>query len=510
MPIKINKFKQTYCLFDYLYYNNIYRRLSITKRRKFMFDVVVVGGGVIGGMVLRELSKYQLSCCLLEKESDVAMGASKANSGIVHAGFDAKEGSLKAKFNVLGNKMMENVCAELGVHYKNNGSLVVAFSAEEMQTLAELKERGEKNGVLGLEIIDQKTLREKEKNISENAIGALYAPTGGIVCPYKLTIASIGNAMDNGAHLKCEFDVDKVEKTDYGFDVFSTSGEKIETKLVINCAGIGSQKIANLFGDYSFTVGGRKGEYILLDKESRGFVNHTLFFCPTEKGKGILVSPTVDENVLLGPTAQPANDGNTETTELGLNEVQKKATEMCKGVPFFNTITSFAGTRAFCNRHDFIIEESSVKGLINCAGIESPGLTSAPAIAEYVVKEIVANIFALSPKADFNGKRKPDDFFVNLSTEEKNELIKKDSRYGRIICRCEQITEGEIVRAVLTNPKATTIDAVKRRTRAGMGRCQGGFCQPQVVEIIARETGVSLEQVTKSGKNSYLLVGRSK
>ncbi|MBQ9734631.1 MAG: NAD(P)/FAD-dependent oxidoreductase [Clostridia bacterium] len=476
-----------------------------------MFDVTVIGGGVVGGLILRELSKYDLKVCLLEKREDVAMGQSRANSGIVHAGFDAPVGSLKAKFNVLGNKMMASVCAELGVECKNNGSLVVAFSDEELLALRELKARGEKNGVQGLVLIDKRQLKARENNISDDAIGALYAPTGGIVCPYKLTIASIGNAMDNGAQLFTEFDVVAVKDKDGAYVLTSADGRKIESKIVINSAGIGTEKIANLFGDYSFKVSGRKGEYILLDKESRGFVKHTLFFTPTEKGKGILVSPTVDENILLGPTAELVDDGNTETTADGLNEVQQKAMKMCKGVPFFNTITSFAGTRAYCDRHDFIIERSGVASrLINCAGIESPGLTASPAIAEYVVGTLVKELLPLNKKENFNGKRKADDFFNKMKVEEKNALIKENPSYGRIICRCEQITEGEIVRAINTNPRATTIDAVKRRTRSGMGRCQGGFCQPQVAEIIARELSIPLEQVTKSGKGSYLLVGKSK
>lgn len=476
-----------------------------------MFDVAVIGGGVIGGMIARELTRYELSVCIIEKQADVAMGQSRANSGIVHAGFDAPVGSLKAKFNVLGNKMMASVAKELGAEYKNNGSLVVAFSLEEMQILHELKYRGEKNGVEGLQIIDRKQLIELEKNISDNAVGALLAPTGAIVCPYKLTIASIGNAMDNGAKLYLNFDVNNVEYNDCSYVIKSACGEIVESKLVINCAGIESEKIANLFGDYSFTVKGRKGEYILLDKESRGFVSHTLFFCPTKKGKGILVSPTVDENILLGPTAEEIDDDNTETSKEGLGEVQKKATEMCKGVPFYNTITSFAGTRAYCDRHDFIIEESSAsKGLINCAGIESPGLTSAPSIAKFVVEELVSKHFVLTPNKNFNPIRKPDNFFEKLSVEQKNEVIKKDKSYGKIICRCEQITEGEIVRAIKTNPCATSIDAIKRRTRSGMGRCQGGFCQPQVAEIIARELSIPLEKVTKNGKNSELLWGKTK
>lgn len=475
-----------------------------------MYDVIVIGGGVIGGLILRELSKTTLNVCLLEKEEDVCMGQSRANSGIVHAGYDAAVGSLKAKFNVLGNKMMESVTKELGVKYRNNGSLVVAFSEEEMETLAALKARGEQNGVERLEIISRERLCELEPNISDNAVGALYAPTGGIVCPYELTIAAIGNAMDNGAALCCGFEVCGIEKTSTGLVVRSTDGRELQAKVVINCAGLASGKIAALVGD-KISVNGRRGQYILLDRESGDFVNHTLFFTPTKKGKGILVSQTVDNNIILGPTAEEIDDGNVETTADGLASVIEKAGEMCKNVPLYNTITSFAGTRAYCDRHDFILEESeNVAGVIHCAGIESPGLTSAPAIAEYVTNELVSKILPFEKKAEFNPYRKPDYFFKNLSIEEKNEIIKKDKSYGKIVCRCEQITEGEILRVIRENPPARNIDAVKRRTRAGMGRCQGGFCQPYVAELIAKELGIPLEEVTKSGKNSRILRGKTK
>ena len=476
-----------------------------------MYDIIVIGGGVIGGTVFRELTKYNLSVCLLEKENDVAMGQSKANSGIVHAGFDAPEGSLKAKFNVLGNKMMKEYAKELGVKYVNNGSLVVAFSNEDIQTLQTLKKRGEVNGVEGLYIIDSEELHKIEPSISKNAVGALVAPTGAIICPYELTIASIGNAMDNGGTLITDFDVCQIQKIDETFKITSTDGNVVEGKIIINASGINSGKIANLAGDDTITVKGRRGEYILLDRESGDLVSHTLFFTPTKKGKGILVSQTVDNNIILGPTAEDVDVATTETTANGLASVISKAGEMITSVPLYNTITSFTGVRAYSDKHDFIIEESAkVKGLINLAGIESPGLTSAPSIAKYTVEEIVSKLIVLTKNEKFNGVRKPDYFFKNLTVEEKNELIKKDKTYGRIICRCESITEGEIIRAVRENPKATSIDAVKRRTRAGMGRCQGGFCQPYVAEIIARELNIPFEQVTKSGKNSNLVVGKTK
>ena len=475
-----------------------------------MFDVIVIGGGVVGGLILRELTKYKLSACLVEKEGDVSMGASKANSGIVHAGYDAKEGSLKAKFNVWGNQMMEGVCSDLGVKFRRNGSLVVAFSEEEIQTLHDLKARGEKNGVEGLEVINQTTLRQMEKNISEEALAALYAPTGGIVCPYELTIASIGNAMDNGAALFTDFAVCAIEKTEKGYTVKSEDGQVVEGKIVINCAGLFSGEIAKMVGD-DIKIGARKGEYILLDRESGDFVAHTLFFTPTAKGKGILVTQTVDNNIMLGPTAEEQEDCNTQTSAAGLAFVIEKARQMCKNPPLFNTITSFAGVRAFSDKHDFVIEESkNSKGVIHCAGIESPGLTASPAIAKYVVETLVGDMVTLEKNENFNGTREPDYFFKNLSIEEKNEIIKKDPSYGKIVCRCEQVTEGEILRAIRENPPAKDIDGVKRRTRSGMGRCQGGFCQPYVAELIAKEQGMSLMNVTKSGNGAYLLTGVTK
>ncbi len=476
-----------------------------------MYDVTVIGGGVIGGSILRELTKYNLNVCLVESASDVAMGQSKANSGIVHAGFDAPEGSLKAKFNVLGNKMMPAYARELGVKYLNNGSLVLAFSKRDLDTLSVLKERGEKNGVDGLTIIGQTDLRALEPNVSNDALGALYAPTGGIVCPYELTIAAVGNAMDNGAHLYTDFEVNAVKGHGGSFTVCSSDDRTVESRLLINCAGINSGNIAALCGDDTVKIGGRKGEYILLDRESGGFVSHTLFCTPSKAGKGILVTNTVDGNILLGPTATEVDDPAPYTTRAGLDYVLQKVRAMCKNVPLYDTITSFAGVRAYSDNHDFIIEESiRVKGLINVAGIESPGLTSAPAIAQYVTEEIVLKHVSAERNPHFNGTRKPDCFFKNLSVAEKNEIIKKDPAYGKIICRCEGITEGEIVRVIRENPKATSIDAVKRRTRAGMGRCQGGFCQPHVAEILARELGIPYDKVTKSGKDTFILVGKSK
>lgn len=477
-----------------------------------MYDIAVIGGGVVGGTILRELTKYRLKVVLLEKESDVCMGASKANSGIVHAGFDAIEGTNKAKFNVRGSQMMKKYAADLGVKYINNGSIVTAFNEKEKNTLFELLRRGRNNGVKGLKIISAHKLKKMEPNVSDDVICALYAKTGAIICPYELTVACIGNAMDNGAELMLNFEVVRVLQGNGYFDITSAKGKTISAKIIINAAGAGAQKIAELCGDDTVRIGYRRGEYVLLDRESRGLVSHTLFFTPTEITKGVLITNTVDGNILIGPNAEEISEVKTETTFSGLKKVMTKAATLIKNIPFYNTITSFAGVRAYsADTHDFIVEKSGkVEGLINVCGTESPGLSCAPAIAEYVVQELLPKRFTRLHNTDFIGKRRPDYYFKNLSRRKKNKIIKRNPAYGNIVCRCEQITEGEIEEAIRRNPKATTIDGIKLRTRSGMGRCQGGFCQPRVAEILSRELGIDTEEITKSGEGSNILTGRSK
>ena len=476
-----------------------------------MFDVVIIGAGVTGAFVARNLAKYDLKLCILEKESDVAMGATRANSAIVHAGFDAKVGSLKAKFNVLGSEMMEGVCAELGVKYNRCGSLVVGFSDEDKATLADLLERGKANGVRDLRILDRDELREKEKNIGKSAVAALYAPTGAIVCPYELCMAALGNAMDNGTSLKCDFAVSRIEKTENGYKVYSESGDAVEARVVINCAGVYSDKIARMVGDDSFSIIPRRGEYMLLDKTCGAHVSHTIFRCPTKMGKGILVTPTVDGNLLLGPTAEDIDDkDDTSTTAEGLASVRALAAEQVEAVAFGKVITSFTGLRSTSDKGDFIIN-SPREGFVNAAGIESPGLTSAPAIGEYV-SELVKGlgILEFNEKADFQPKRRPAHWFSALSIEEKNEVIREHPEFAHIICRCELVTEGEILDAIRTNPKPNSVDGVKRRTRATMGRCQGGFCSPYIVELLANEMGCDYGDVTKFGGKSIINVSKTK
>ena len=475
-----------------------------------MRDVVIIGAGVVGGLIARELSRYELDVLLVERESDVAMGATRANSAIVHAGFDAKPGTLKARFNVRGSEMMESVCRELGVKYRRNGSLVVGFDAEDGRTLAELYERGIKNGVKGLSLLTRDEVVRLEPSIGEGVSCALHAATGAIVCPYELCMAAIGNAMDNGVSLATELEVAAIEKIDGGYRITAADGRTVETRTVINCAGVYSDKIAAMVGDDSFTVRARRGEYMLLDKECGSLVGHTVFRCPSKMGKGILVSPTVDGNLLLGPTAEDIDDKeDTATTSRGLDEIRAKAGEQVRGIGFGKVITSFSGLRATGSTGDFIIG-SPLCGFINVAGIESPGLTSAPAIAEYVAKLLGECGVTLRERPDFNPRRRPMHAFREMTAEEKNEVIKSDPTYAHVICRCETVTEGEILDAIRTNPRPTTLDGVKRRTRATMGRCQGGFCTPYIVELLSKELGIPYERVTKSGGESYINVGLTK
>lgn len=474
-----------------------------------MYDVAVIGAGVVGGMIARRLSSYDLKICILEKENDVAMGATRANSAIVHAGFDAAEGSLKAILNVKGSEMMPQVAKELGVKYINNGSIVIGFNDEDRATIEELLVRGTNNGVKNLCVVEKDELKKLEPNISDNVVCALYAPTGSIVCPYELTIAAVGNAMDNGADLELNFKVEKIE--DKGEYYCITSGDKcIEAKYVVNAAGLYSDEIAAMVGDNSFKVHPRRGEYILLDKECGDLVKTTVFRTPSKMGKGILVTPTVDGNLLTGPTSVDMEDKeDNSTTPEGFANIIREANENIDGIPFNKTITSFCGLRAAGDTGDFIIN-SNVRNFVNVAGIESPGLSASPAIAEYVADILKGLGMQCREKAEYNPIRKPAHAFREASIEEKNEIIKKNPAYGKIICRCETVTEGEILEAIRTNPKPRDLDGIKRRTRAQMGRCQGGFCGPQIVEMLANELCIAYEEVTKFGGNSVMNIGKTK
>ena len=478
--------------------------------RYFMFDAAVIGAGVVGALVSRELTRFGMRVAILERGGDVALGATRANSAIVHAGYDAKEGTLKARLNVRGSKIMESVCQNLGVKYKRNGSLVVGFNEEDRRTLDALLQRGRNNGVEGLSILERDELLKIEKNIGDGVVCALYAPTGAIVCPYELCIAAVGNAMDNGAELFLDFEVTSIKNLGDYYEISSKDGKVTEATYVVNCAGVHSDDIARLVGDDSFSVRARRGEYLLLDRECGDTVSHTIFRCPSKMGKGVLVSPTVDGNLLVGPTADDIDDKeDTKTTAAALTKVRTLASEQVSGIAFNKVITSFSGLRSTGSTGDFIIGSPAPR-FLNIAGIESPGLSSAPAIAEYAVMMLREMGASLWKREDFNPHRKPLHYFSSLSKEEKNEIIKKRPEYAHVICRCETVTEGEILDAIRTNPKPRDLDGVKRRTRATMGRCQGGFCTPYIVELLARELGIDHCQVTKSGGKSFINLGRTK
>lgn len=475
------------------------------------YDVAVIGAGVVGALITRELSKYNLKIALLERCNDCAMGATKANSAIVHAGFDALPGTLKAKLNVRGVELMKTTCKELNVPLQNNGALVVAFSEEEKAHLEKLRDRGEKNGVPGVRVIDRAELVKLEPNIGDTAVGALLAPTSSIVCPYELTIAGVENAVTNGAEFIRNCKVTAIADKGENFVLSTTQGE-ITAKYVINAAGVHSGKVAKLIGDDSIEIVVRHGDYYLLDKSQGTLVSHTIFQCPTAMGKGVLVSPTVDGNLIVGPSAEDIDDGDSvATSEEGLNKIYTMAIKSVPQVSLRNAITSFSGNRAHPTTDDFVIGSSAVnKNFINVAGIESPGLSSAPAIAEMVEGIVNELVGGLEKKADYNPVRPEPVRFRHMTTEERAKLIEKNKAYGRIVCRCETITEGEIIDAIHAPAGARDVDGVKRRTRAGMGRCQGGFCGSKVVEILARELGVEMNEITKFGGESKIMYNKTK
>lgn len=475
-----------------------------------MYDVIIIGAGVSGAATARELSRYKVNACVIEKEEDVCCGTSKANSAIVHAGYDAATGSLMAKLNVRGNQMMEQLAKDLDFPFKKNGSLVVCLHEEDMPNLQALYDRGVANGVKDLRILNQEELRAMEPNISDDAYAALYAPTAGIVCPFSLNIAMAENACVNGVEFKFDTEVTGLHPIEGGWAIETNQGT-FETKYVVNAAGVYADTLHNMVSAKKIHITPRRGDYCLLDKTAGNLVSKTIFALPGKFGKGILVAPTVHGNLILGPTALDIEDKEgTNTTREGLDQVIAKCGMNVKNIPMRSVITSFAGLRAHEDGHEFLIGElEDAPGFIDCAGIESPGLTSSPAIGE-MVAEILREKLNLEKNEHFVATRKgvldPD----SLSKEERIELIRKNPAYGNIICRCEMITEGEILDAIHRPLGAKSLDGVKRRTRAGMGRCQAGFCSPRTMEILARERHVSMFDITKSGGDSKIVIGTNK
>lgn len=474
-----------------------------------MYDVVIIGAGVSGCAVARELSRYNAKVCVVEKNEDVCTGTSKANSGIVHAGFDAAAGTLMAKLNVEGNAMMDKLSKDLDFPFKRNGSLVLCLNEEDRPALSALYERGLKNGVKGLKVLSKDEVKSLEPNVSDDCVGALFAPSGGIVCPFGLTIALAENAFENGADFKFNTEVKDIKKTGENWLV-CTDAQDIEARCVVNAAGVYADVFHNMVSSKKIHITARRGEYCLLDKSSGSHVSRTVFTLPTKLGKGVLVTPTIHGNLLVGPTALDIDDKEgVNTCAEGIGELSSKACKSVKNIPMKTVITSFAGLRAHEDGHEFIIGEvEDAKRFVDVAGIESPGLSSAPAIG-VMVSDIVKDILHLSLKADFKETRKGILNPSTLSLEERNRLIEENPSYGNIICRCEMITEGEIVDAIRRPLGAKSLDGIKRRTRAGMGRCQSGFCSPRTMEIIERELNIPMEQITKSGGMSEIVTGRT-
>lgn len=475
-----------------------------------MLDVVIIGCGIVGAAVAYELSGYELSVALLERENDVAQGTTKANSAIIHAGYDPEPGTLMAKLNVEGSRLTKELCLKLDVPYKQCGSLVVAFSESEMPSICELYERGVKNGVPDIAVIDAGQVRKMEPALNQSVVGALHAPSAAIISPWEFALALAETSVRNGVELHLSACVEGITKIGGGYRIQTTKGD-FEAKHVINAAGAHADIVHNMVAKPSYKIIPDRGEYYLLDKNEGSRVSHIIFQCPTKIGKGTLVAPTVHGNLIVGPNNEPIEDADdVATTTQGLAHVAQMA---CKSVPSVNlreSIRNFSGVRAASDRDDFIIEEAvGTPGFIDLAGIKSPGLSAAPAIAVMAVNLLHRCGLELSKKEEFIDTRKIVRF-KDLSTNEKIEVVKKNPSYGRVICRCVTITEGEILDAIHSPIPPCSLDGVKRRCNAGMGRCQGGFCGPKVLELLSREMNVSPFQVLQDKAGTNILTGETK
>jgi len=471
-----------------------------------MFDVVVIGAGCVGSLIARKLSSYQLNVAVIEKESDVGNIVTMANSAIVHSGYDPVPGSLKAKLNVLGNAMFEKISDELDVEFERRGSLTVALYDEQLPLLEELAKRSKQNGV-PVKILTSKEVLEMEPNINKDVKAALFAPTAGLVNPFTLCVHAMENACDNGVKLFLNEKVVDIKKEGDIYKIISASKNVYETKVIINAAGIYSEEIHKMIEPISYTLTPRKGEYFILDHYSDSLVKHTIFPLPTSKGKGILVSPTTGGTYLVGPSAEVTfSKDDVSTDKATLDDVRRQASEMVPSIPFNQVIRTFSGTRPTPSTHDFIIEFAKKDNhFITCSGIESPGLASSPAIAEYVVNEFVSKVLSLKKKDNYNPYVRKRVNLAKMSVEERNKLIKERPEYGEIICNCEKVTLGEILDEFKSSVPPMTIKAVRKRTRAGFGKCQGGFCQPLVTKLIAEHFNLPLNKVLYQFEDSYVV-----
>ena len=473
-----------------------------------MYDILIIGAGVVGCAVARKLSQYQARIAVLEAAEDVADGASKANSGIVHAGFDARPGTKKAYYNVKGAGMYASLAREMNVPYDPNGALVLGFHEEDRAVLEKLLRQGVENGVKQLQILEKHQVLSLEPNANPAVTCALYAPTSAVVSPYEMTIALAYHAAQNGVEFRFDTPVTALQREEEHWHVTTPRGD-FQARAVINCAGVGAAKLHNLISDREVTIIPRRGEYYLLDHTVKCPFRHTMFQVPSKMGKGVLITPTAHGNALLGPSAEDIEDGlNTATTRYGLDFVLDKCRLTWPGVNIRPVITTFSGVRAHPVSDDFIIGPVSgaPEGAFEAIGIESPGLTAAPAIAEEL-GETVARFLKLEINGNFIPPQPLLKPFAAMSDPERAAACRRNPDYGRIVCRCEVVTEAEIRDAIRRPVGARSIDAVKRRTRAGMGRCQGGFCSPRVMEILCEELHLSPLEITKCGGESRLLAG---
>ena len=467
-------------------------------------DVLIIGAGVTGTMIARELSKYLLDIVILDKNNDAGDATSSANSAIVHSGYDPEPGTLKAKFNVLGNAKYPELVKQLDVPFEQCGSLTIATEDEQLEVLKELAERSKINGV-EVKLLSKEEVLKMEPNLNPEVKGALFAPTAGIIDPFNLVVHAMENAIDNGVTFLRSHEVLDIIKTKVCFLVQTDKGD-IASKVVINAAGVKADKIAAMVEDIDWAITPRKGEYYVLDHYAEGLVRHTIFPLPSKKGKGVLVSQTTSGNYIVGPSSELAEPDDVSTDTVTLNNIRKAATIMVPAIPFRETIRVFAGERATCTRHDFIIEPAKINNrFINVAGIESPGLASSPAIAEYVVNELVKPVLTLKSNPKFNPCIKPYHRMHYLSEEEQAQIIKENPDYGVMICNCEHISLGEIKDALSRSCPPVSIKGVKRRTRAGYGKCQGGFCQPKVLMLLAEHYGVSPTKIPLAEDGSYII-----
>lgn len=474
------------------------------------YDAVIIGAGVSGAAIARELAKYEARVCVLERCEDVCCGTSKANSAIVHAGYDARPGTLMARLDVEGSYMIPQLARDLDFLYRNNGSLVLCMHEEDLPLLQELYERGRRNGVSALRMVTREEILAMEPHVREDVVAGMEAATGGIVCPFGMNIAFAENAAENGVEFRFDTTVTGFTRTREGWTVHTNQGD-VEARTVINAAGVYADVLHNMVSTRKLHITPRRGDYYLLDKTTGGYAHHTLFQLPGKYGKGVLVAPTVHGNTIVGPTAIDIDDRDgVNTTAEGLEQVMRKAANIVKDAPLRQVITSFAGLRAHEDGHEFVIGEAEgAPGFFDCAGIESPGLSSSPAIGR-MVAEMVRDKLLLRRKASYKATRRGIVNPAELPFEERRALIEENPAYGRIICRCEGISEGEILDAIHRPLGARSLDGVKRRVRAGMGRCQGGFCAPRVMEILAQELDLPMEEITKSGGGSRLIVGENK